>query len=216
MAAGRVPDPALLRVALTGGIATGKSYVCARFEALGVPTIDADVIARHVVQPGMPALQRIVERFGSGVLREDGHLDRGALGAIVFGDAIARHALEAIIHPEVRRAIGEWEAALRGQAAGTRPAYCLADIPLLFETGRSAEYDAVVVTSCAPDEQVRRVRARDGLTDAQARARLAAQWPIGEKVRLADYVIRTDGTFADTDTQVAEVHGHLLAKAAGA
>lgn len=203
----------MLRVALTGGIATGKSYVRARLDQLGVPTIDADAVARDAVRPGSPALARIVEQFGRGVLHEDGRLHREALAAIVFADAAARRALEAIVHPEVRRVIGDWESALSLRPAGHRPPYCLADIPLLFETGRTAEYDAVVVTACAPEEQIRRVRARDGAGEAEARARLAAQWPIEEKVRLADYVIRTDGSFEETDAQVVALHARLVARA---
>jgi dephospho-CoA kinase len=203
----------MLRVALTGGIATGKSYVRARFEALGVPTIDADAVARAAVEPGAPALARIAERFGPRVVREDGRLDREALAAVVFADTGARRALEAIVHPEVRRVIHDWEAALSACDPAERPAYCLADIPLLYETGRAADYDVVIVTACAPDEQVRRVRARDGASEAEARARLAAQWPIDAKTSRADYVIRTDGTFADTDARVAAVHVGLLERA---
>jgi dephospho-CoA kinase len=200
----------MLRVALTGGIATGKTYVRARFDLLGIPTIDADAVARAVVLPGSPGLARVVERFGPKVLRADGHLHREVLAAVVFADPEDRRALEAIVHPEVRRVIREWETALLARGPGERPDYCVADIPLLFETGRGREYDVVVVTACAPEEQVRRVMARDGATEAQARARLAAQLPIDEKARLGNYVIRTDGTFAATDAQVADVHARLV------
>ncbi|MGI8999538.1 MAG: dephospho-CoA kinase [Candidatus Limnocylindria bacterium] len=193
------------RVALTGGIATGKSYCLARLAALGVPTIDADVLAREAVAPATPGLAAIAARFGTAVLAADGTLDRPALGRIVFGDNKARAALEAILHPEVYRRIREWFANL---PAATRVA--IADIPLVFETGHNHDFDEVVVAACHPEEQVRRVMARDGLSDAEAHARLAAQWPIEEKVKRADRVIWTDRGFAETDRQVAEVHDSLV------
>jgi dephospho-CoA kinase len=195
----------VLRVALTGGIATGKSYCLERFAALGVPTIDADALAREAVAPGTRGLAAVAARFGSGVLAADGTLDRSALGRIVFGDARARAALEAILHPDVYRRIREWFANL---PAGTRVA--MADIPLVFETGHNHDFDEVVVAACDPEEQVRRVMARDNLSDADARARLAAQWPIEEKVKRATRVIWTDRGFAETDRQVAEAYDSLL------
>jgi dephospho-CoA kinase len=195
----------MLRVALTGGIGTGKSYCLARFAAHGVPTIDADVLARAAVAPGTPGLAAIAARFGSGVLAGDGTLDRPALGRIVFGDTKARTALEAIVHPEVYRRIREWFANL---PPGTRVA--IADIPLLFETGHNHDFDEVVVAACDPEEQVRRVMARDDLSDADARARLAAQLPIEEKVKRSSRVIWTDRGFAETDRQVAEAYDSLL------
>jgi dephospho-CoA kinase len=195
----------MLRVALTGGIATGKSYCLERFAAKGIPTIDADVLARVVVAPGTPGLTAIADRFGTAVLTADGVLDRAALGRIVFGDHKARAALEAIVHPEVYRHIREWLANL---PAATRIA--IADIPLVFETGHNHDFDEIVVAACGPEEQVRRVMARDHLTDAEARARVAAQWPIEEKVKRARHVIWTDRGFAETDRQVAEVYDSLL------
>ena len=195
----------MLRVALTGGIGTGKSYCLGRFAAHGVPTIDADVLARAAVAPGTPGLAAIAARFGSGVLAGDGTLDRPALGRIVFGDTKARTALEAIVHPEVYRRIREWFANL---PPGTRVA--IADIPLLFETGHNHDFDEVVVAACDPEEQVRRVMARDDLSDADARARLAAQLPIEEKVKRASRVIWTDRGFAETDRQVNEAYDSLL------
>ena len=193
------------RVALTGGIATGKSYCLTRFAALGVPTIDADVLARDAVATGSPGLAAIAARFGAAVLAPDGSLDRPALGRIVFADTKARAALEAIVHPEVYRRIREWFASL---PVGTRIA--IADIPLVFETGHNHDFDEVVVAACDPEEQVRRVMARDNLSDAEARARVAAQWPIDEKVKRANRVIRTDRGFAETDRQVAGVYDLLL------
>jgi dephospho-CoA kinase len=198
----------MLRAALTGGIATGKSFCLARFAALGAATIDADILARDAVAPGSVGLEQVVRRFGAGVLLDDGRLDRPALGRLVFADRAARADLEAIIHPLVYRRIDDWFADL---ASGTRVA--LADIPLLFETGHQHDFERVVVCACDAAEQLRRLVTRDRLTAAEARARLAAQWPIAEKVRRADYVIRTDGTFAETEAQVRQVYEVLAAEA---
>jgi len=197
----------MLRVALTGGIASGKSYCLGRFAAHGVPAIDADVLAREAVAPGTPGLAAVTARFGPAVLATDGTLDRAGLGRLVFGDSKARAALEAIIHPEVYRRIREWFANL---PAGTRLA--VADIPLLFETGHNHDFDEVIVAACDPEEQVRRVMARDRLSDAEARARLSAQWPIEEKVKRAHHVIWTDRGFAETDRQIKDVYEMLNAE----
>jgi dephospho-CoA kinase len=198
----------MVRAGLTGGIATGKSYCLARFAALGVPTVDADRLAREAVAPGSPGLEAVVQRFGAGLLRADGTLDRPALGRIVFTDAAARADLEAIVHPEVYRRIREWSVNL---PAGTRVS--IADIPLLYETGHRYDFDRIIVCACSPAEQLRRIMARDGLSEAEARARIEAQWPIEEKMARADYVIRTDGGFAETDTQVRTVYESLNAEA---
>jgi dephospho-CoA kinase len=189
-------------VALTGGIATGKTYVRARFEALGIPTIDADVLARDVVAPGRPALAAIAGRFGTAVLRADGALDRAALARVVFAQPAARRDLERIVHPAVYDAIRAWLAEVE---AGGRAELAIADIPLLYETGREGDFDAVVVTACDPEVQVQRAVARDGTTPEQARQRLAAQWPIADKTARADFVIDTGRTFEDTDRQVDDV-----------
>ena len=196
----------MVRVALTGGIATGKSYCLSRFASLGAAVIDADRLARDAVASGSRALDAIVARFGSSMLRADGTLDRSALARVVFSDRAARADLEAIVHPEVYRRIGEWLATL---PSGTRIA--IADIPLLFETGHTHDFDRVVVVACEPGEQLRRLMSRDGLTEQDARARLDAQWPIAEKEARADYVIRTDGSVSDTDAEVHTVYEALLA-----
>ena len=192
------------RAALTGGIATGKSYCLARFGALGAAVIDADRLARDAVAPGTEGLARVVERFGAAFVNPDGSLDRPALGRLVFSDRTARADLEAIIHPEVYRRIGEWFANL---PAGSRVA--IADIPLLFETGHQHDFEVVIVCACSPSEQLRRLTVRDGLTEEAARARLDAQWPIEEKVARAHVVIRTDGGFAETDRAVARAYESL-------
>ena len=198
----------MVRAGLTGGIATGKSYCLSRFAQLGAATIDADLLARAVVEPGTPGLQRVVDRFGASILSPDGSLDRPALGRIVFADRSARADLEAIIHPEVYRRIGEWFADL---PAGTRVA--IADIPLLFETGHQHDFDRIIVCACEQSEQLRRLMARDKLTRDAALARLDAQWPIEAKVQKADYVVRTDGTYAETDRLVGKVFEELQSEA---
>jgi dephospho-CoA kinase len=195
----------MLRVGLTGGIATGKSFCSARFAALGVPVVDADVLARDAVAPGSRGLAAIASRFGPSVLLAEGGLDRAALGSLVFSDRTARADLEAIIHPEVYRRINDWFAA---RPAGTP--FAIADIPLLYETGHEHDLDRVAVCACTPAEQFRRLVSRDRLTPEDARARIAAQWPIDEKVSRADYVIRTDGTFDETKEQVKHVHDLLM------
>src|SRR3954468_14523904 len=197
----------MLRVALTGGIATGKSYCLARFASLGVPTIDADRLAREAVALGSRVLEHVTARFGTSILKTDGSLDRASLGRIVFGDRAAGADLEAIIHPEVYRRISEWLATLP-----PRTRLAIADIPLLFETGHTHDFDRVVVVACDPREQLRRIIARDGLAERDARARLDSQWPIEEKEARADYVIKTDRTVANTDGQVRTVYELLSAE----
>src|SRR5438128_3232272 len=195
------------RVALTGGIATGKSYVRARFEELGVPTIDADTLARDAVAPGTEGLAAVVKQFGAAVVDSSGALDRRALASIVFADAAARRDLEGIIHPFVRVKADAW---FRSLDPALHP-FAIADIPLLYETGTDDLYDAVIVTACTPDEEVRRIVARDHVSEAEARQRVAAQLPIEEKIRRADYVIRTDGAYDETDRQVREIFNLLAA-----
>jgi dephospho-CoA kinase len=193
------------RVALTGGIATGKSYVRRRLDAAGVPTIDADQLARDVVAPGTPGLEAVRARFGGGVIAVDGSLDRAALAAVIFGDAEARRALETIVHPAVRARTNDWLAAREREGA----TLAVADIPLLYETGRDQAFDEVIVVACAPATQLERLMSRDGLSEADARRRLAAQLPIEEKAARGTYVIRTDGTFANTDAQTSAVLSRL-------
>jgi dephospho-CoA kinase len=201
-----------LRVALTGGIATGKSYCAARFRSTGVPVIDADAAARDAVQPGTPGLAAIVDRFGAGILTAANALDRSALARLVFADERARLDLEAIVHPRVYQTIREWFAALDSTPAP--PALAVAEIPLLFETGHAGDFDVVVVAACPAPLQLERLMSRDGMTEADARRRLASQWPIHEKVARADVVIDTSGTFAETDRQVDDACRRLSARAA--
>jgi len=195
----------LLRVALTGGIATGKSYVLARFQALGIPCLDSDALAHGVMSAGTEATQQIAARFGADVIAPDGSVNRRTLGPIVFADASARKELEAIVHPAVYRAIA---AGIRGfELTGGAP-YVVVDVPLLFETGHAKEFDRVVVTACAPETQLARLHER-GLDEEAARQRLAAQWPTPDKTSRADFVITTDGSFDETNRQIADVDSRL-------
>jgi dephospho-CoA kinase len=186
------------RIALTGGIATGKSHVRARFEALGVPTIDSDVLAHRAVAPGSAGLAAVVARFGANVLDPQGQLNRKQMADIVFSDPEARKALEAIVHPEVQRETDAWFAALDSQ----QHPFAIADIPLLYEVNRDRDFEAVIVAACRPEVQLRRLMERDRLPEAAARRRIDAQLPIEEKVRRADFVIQTDGSFEETSQQV--------------
>jgi dephospho-CoA kinase len=202
--------PVVRRVALTGGIATGKSESLKHFRALGAATLDADTISRQVVEPGTPGLDAVVARFGRDVLKADGSLNRGKLGRIVFGDEAARKDLEAIIHPAVYEAMRVWFDDLKRAGAGA-PAVAIAEIPLLFETGREGEFDEVVVTACGAGEQAERLMARDDVGEGDARRRVAAQWPLDEKVRRAGHVIDTSGSIEDTRTEVERVWRDLIA-----
>lgn len=195
----------MLRIALTGGIATGKTYVLERFRRLGVPCLDADELAHGVTAAGTEATMRIAGRFGSEILAADGAVDRAKLGPIVFADPAARRDLEAIVHPAVYRAIA---AGLRGFELIGGDAYAVVDVPLLFETGHANEFDRVIVTVCPLDVQLARLSER-GLNETGARQRLAAQWPTEERVSRAHFTIRTDGTFAETDRQVEEIDRRL-------
>ena len=195
------------RIALTGGMGTGKSHVRAVFAALGVPTIDADTLARDVVAHGTPGFDAVVATFGRAILNADGDLDRRALAAMVFSDTAKRRELEAILHPAIRGAIDQWFTTLDKTAFP----FAIADIPLLYETGLDKEYDAVIVTSCAPQTQVKRIMARDNLDATQVQHRLDAQMPLEDKVKRATYVIDTNGSLVQTNAQVHKLYQELSA-----
>ena len=199
----------MLKVAVTGGIGTGKSVVLAQLAACGAPVVDADALVHACLRAGTPVASAIRARFGEAVMAESGDVDRARLGAIVFQDAQARRDLEVILHPAVYRAIDAW---MRAQEAGGAIA-AVAEIPLLYETGHDGDFDCVVVTACDGEEQVRRVVVRSGLNETDARWRIAAQWPLAEKVRRADFFIRTDGAIEDTRSEARSLWEALMRRA---
>jgi dephospho-CoA kinase len=188
---------------LTGGVASGKSTVSAMLRELGATVVDADVLAREVVEPGTPGLQAIVAEFGPDLLDFDGALDRAALGAVVFADPSRRAALEAIIHPLVRARAAEIEAAA---PAGSLVFH---DIPLLVETGQAASFGIVVVVDVPEDLQVERAVRERGWSADEARSRLAAQATRAERLAAASHVIENTGTLEDLRQRVAEVFDEL-------
>ena len=200
-----------LLVGLTGSIATGKSTVSRMFAHLGARVIDADLLSREVVMPGQAAYARIVEEFGPQVVQEDGSLDRKALGAIVFADPARRKRLEEITHPAIGARQQRMLSVLGEEAF---EGVVLWDAALLFESGGVAKMDRVVVVFADPETESRRLMERDGLREADARARIASQMPIAEKAKLADHVIDNSGTREETERQVRAVHRALLAELA--
>jgi dephospho-CoA kinase len=202
------PRRRFLLVGLTGGIATGKSTVSAMLQALGCVIIDADQLARQVVEPGQPAYEAIVEAFGRGVLRPDGSIDRRALGAIVFADPAARRRLEAITHPRIRERLA---ARLAELEASDFEGIVVFDAPVMIESGIHRTMDRLVVVVADEAAQRARQRRRDGATDAEAASRIASQMPLAEKAKLAHYVIDNSGDLAATRGRVEDVHRALLA-----
>ena len=178
-------------IGLTGGIGSGKSVVAELLAGHGALIVDADLIAREVVEPGTPGLAAVARRFGDGLLRPDGSLDRAALGAIVFGDRTARRDLEAIIHPTVRARV----AALT--AAAPPGAVVVQVIPLLVETGQQDTFDLVVVVDVDPAVQLSRIRRRDGLDEPEAQSRINAQAGRGARLAAADVVLANNGSTAE-------------------
>lgn len=196
-------------IALTGGIAAGKSTVADRFAAHGVPVHDADVAAREVALPGSPGLAAIVDTFGAGVLDTTGALDRAAMRARIFADPAARKALEAIIHPRVR----QW---LHDRAVADAAPYCLLAIPLLARNLAHYRWvDRVLVVDAPEATQLQRLLARDGITEDLARRMLAQQASRAERLAMADDVIDNSGDAIRLDAAVAALHQHYLALAAG-
>ncbi len=197
----------MLLVGLTGGLATGKSTVARLFRDCGATLIDADLLARQVVQPGKPAWRDIVRTFGKQVLRPDRTLDRGALAGIVFGNRSKLHKLNAIVHPRVARE----QARLAREIARKDPkAVVIYDVPLLFEAGVDKRVHTVIVVAADRGTQIARLRKRDGLTRTEAIRRLRAQMPLAKKVRRADYVVRGTLTGARLRHEVRRLYGDLL------
>jgi dephospho-CoA kinase len=196
-------------VGLTGGIASGKSTVARMLRELGTAVVDADVLAREVVEPGSPALDDIVTHFGKDVLRADGRLDRERLGAVVFADERARAALNAITHPRIAALAAERTAEHFASGA----AFVVYEAALLVENGLHQVLAALVVVWVPPDVQLARLIARDGLEEGAARARIASQLSLDDKRRVATHVIDNSGSLEDTRRQVVALHGLLAAMA---
>ncbi|MFT3770054.1 MAG: dephospho-CoA kinase [Minicystis sp.] len=196
---------------LTGGLASGKSTVAARFRARGLPVIDADQLAREVVEKGTPGLAAVVEAFGEDVLSPDGSLDRARVAAIVFNDRDKRRALNAIVHPRIAAASAERIAAL---AAAGETLACY-EAALLVENGIADAFRPLVVVAVPEAVQVARAMARDAATEEQARARIAAQHPLAAKVAAADYVIENGGTREETERRADEVLDEIRKKLVG-
>jgi dephospho-CoA kinase len=191
------------RVGLTGGIASGKSTAAKFFGALGVPIIDTDQLARDVVEPGQPPLERLVERFGPGILTEDGHLDRPALRNIVFSDPMARADLEALTHPAIGAAVEAKSTELGG-------IYQILVLPLLVEKNLGSQLHRVLVVDCDEELQIRRLQTRDRSTLEQARAILNAQASRTSRLKAAHDVIKNEGDMSAVREQVEQLHARYL------
>ncbi|MGW1022559.1 dephospho-CoA kinase [Streptomyces sp. NPDC002577] len=200
----------MLRVGLTGGIGAGKSEVSRLLVEYGAVLIDADKIAREVVDPGTPGLAAIVEAFGEEVLRPDGSLDRPKLGTVVFADADRLAVLNSIVHPLVRARSAELEAAAPDDAVVVH------DVPLLAENTLAPLYDVVVVVDASPETQLDRLVRLRGMTEEDARARMAAQATREKRLAIADIVIDNDVPLAELRQQVQAVWRDLAERAAGA
>jgi dephospho-CoA kinase len=196
-----------LRVALTGGIACGKSVVARLLAEKGAVVYSADEAAHALMQPGRPAWKRIVGRFGRSILRPDQTIDRAALGAIVFADAEARGFLNGVVHPLV---LADQERRFRGAARSGRCRLFVVEAALTIEAGYAERFDRVVVVHCRRTDQIRRLRERDGLGRAEALRRIGAQMPLREKRRQADYVIDASGTLRETVEGTERLYAQLM------
>jgi len=196
----------MLKVGLTGGIATGKSFVLDALQELGCDVLDSDRTAREVVEPGQPAFDEIVENFGRDVIGKDGNLDRAKLGAVVFTDAGKREKLNSIVHPKVYEAQARWMAEAESRNPQT---IAIIDAALLIETGSYRRFDKLVVVYCEPEIQLARLMARNNLTREEALARISSQMPSDEKLKYADFTINTSLGFEDTRQQVESLYEQL-------
>ena len=194
----------MLKIALTGGIGSGKTTVSDYFRTLDVPVIDADETSHEVTQAGEPAVQKISDAFGDSVLDCDGNLDRTALRNIVFGDPESRKLLESILHPEIRRRMNE-------AASRTQSPYCLFSIPLLIETSQHMSYDRVLVVEASEDRRRSWIQARSGLTQNEITAILSAQVSDQQRRHAADDLLINDGGIDDLYTRIDRLHQTYLA-----
>jgi dephospho-CoA kinase len=197
-----------LLVGLTGGIGTGKSTVSRMFRDLGCLIIDADILAREVVEPGEPAYAKIVAEFGRGVLDSEGRIDRKKLGAMVFASEAKRKRLEEFTHPEIRK---RQAGILAELVAEGFEGIVVFDAALLVETGGARNMDRLVVVSADEATQRKRLMARDNISEQEAQRKIGSQMPLVEKVRQAHYVVDNSGTREETERRVREIHQALLA-----
>jgi dephospho-CoA kinase len=198
----------VLLVGLTGGIGSGKSTVADRLVQHGMELVDADAIAREVVYPGQPAYYKVIEHFGSDIVGDDDFIDRTALGKIVFAEPEKRAVLNELTHPRIMAEIAD-----RLELLQAFDGVVLLDVPLLVEVGVQRGYEAIVVVAANPETQVRRLVQDRGMTEADARARLAAQAPLEDKLALATHVIWNEGTLEELHARVDEVAAELNARA---
>jgi dephospho-CoA kinase len=195
----------MLSVGLTGGLASGKSFVGGILRGLGCHLIKADELGHEVLRPGGEAYGPVVEAFGPDILNEDGAINRRRLGARVFGDPVLLAKLNALVHPAVFRR----EDALTAQFAADPRAIVVVEAAILVETGSYKRFARLIVAACTREQEITRAMKRDGLTREEAEARLARQLPLEEKIRLADYVVDTSGAKENTMAQVREVYRSL-------
>jgi dephospho-CoA kinase len=195
-------------VGLTGGIACGKSNALRCFHRLGAHTIDADEIARDVVEPGKPAYRKIVSEFGPSILGEDSQINRKKLGRIVFADPAALQKLNQIVHPYVVEAEEERIVSFESEESPI----VVIDASLMIEAGTYQKYQMIVVVYCPPAVQLQRLMLRDGISEAEAKQRIDSQMPTLEKLKYGDYIIETSGKLSDTYLQVKRVYSELLAR----
>lgn len=196
----------MLRVGLTGSIAVGKSYVSGVLAELGCRVVDADVVARRVVEPGAEGLRRIVEAFGDWVLKPDGTLDRARVGAVIFQDEAKRELVNSLLHPLI---IAEQDELMRLWEREEPHTVAVVDAALLIESGGHGRFDKLVVVHCRPEVQLERLMRRNGFSREEAAARIAAQMPQEEKLRYADLKIDTSGSFEETRRQTEKVYAEL-------
>ena len=199
----------MLRVGLTGSIAVGKSFVSGVLAELGCHVLDADQTAREVVAPGSAGLQEVVAKFGNSVIKDDGTLDRAALGALVFADVGKRVTLNAILHPYI---IAQQDQQLREWEALDPNGIAVVDAALMIETGGYKRFDKLIVVHCRPEVQLERLMSRDNLSREEAERRIAAQMPQEEKKRFADYLVDTSDGVEPARASVVDVYGKLRAE----
>lgn len=203
------PRFAMLKVGLTGSIAVGKTHVCSVLEKLGCHVLDADLVARKVVEPGTEGLKRIIGHFGTDILDNEGRLDRSRLGSIVFSDPAKRQLLNSLLHPLV---IAEQDRWIRRIEERDPDGIAVVDAALMIESGGYQRFDKLVVVWCRPEIQLRRLMRRNGIDEVEATRRINTQMPQDEKKAYADYLIDSSGSYEETERQVIELVRELRSR----